>query len=305
MKLTTFRNKANQVVRVYKRRGITIFFYVTIGYLWKECIWFYIRIRTHSKPIKRVTCGNMMYLSRHDSGISKELAVFRIHEPISTWLLNQQIKVGMCVVDIGANIGYYALQEARLVGEVGKVIAIEPVPDNLTLLKKNVETNGFRNVKICPVAIGAKNESAKLYLSDESNLCSLNPQGDVHDSIINVPLRTLDSLLELEGKIDFIRMDTEGYETEIIKGMLSILNKYKPTMFIEIHQFIVGGKVMVRFLERLRELGYETKYVIDRGFDIPVVKGKNYVESISIDELIRDRRVVHSEGSLMIFLKAN
>ena len=301
MILTSVRVKVKKALDTYQAGGMIVLLYHAIGYFWKECAWLWIRMRTHSELIERTIYGNRMYLSSHDTGISKELAVFGTHEPIATRLLNQQIKPGMHVVDIGANIGYYALQEARLVGETGEVIAIEPVPDNVSLLTKNIEANGYQNLRIYSVAIGAENGTTKLYLSHESNLAALTSQKDVHDTCIDVPLRTLDSFLEYEGQVDLIRMDIEGYETEAIKGMIDILAKHKPILFIEIHQFIVGGEPIIQFLRTLKELGYETRYVIGRVFDNAVVKGKKYTETMSLDELMLDRWVVQGRGAMTIF----
>ena len=154
-----------------------------------------LRIRARGKKeIEKTVLGNVMYLSLDDVGVSKTLAVYGRHEPISTELFGQEIKEGMCVVDIGANIGYYALQEARLVGEAGRVIAIEPVPDNFVRLKRNVERNGCRNVELRQAAIGNENGTAKIYISRESNWSSLIPRG-VHTQSVDVQLWTLDSLL--------------------------------------------------------------------------------------------------------------
>ena len=244
-----------------------------------------------------------MYLSPHDTGISKELAVYKIHEPLATQLLGQEIKAGMRVVDIGANIGYYALQEAHLVGETGEVIAIEPVPDNVDLLRMNVEANGYKNVRIYQAAIGAEDGTTRLYLASKFNLSSLISR-DIHHACIDTPLWTLDSFLEQEGQIDYIQMDIEGYEAEALKGMRGILRKYRPSMFVEIHPSIVGGEPIIRFLEELKGLGYKTKYVIDKAFNYPIVRKKNAVETMSLDELMLDRRVTRGQAVLTIFLEA-
>ena len=303
MNLITITNLVKGAKHIYRSGGILTLFYRVIGYGWKEFAWFWIRVQTRGKLIERTPCGNKMYLSPHDEGISKELAVYGIHEPLATQLLRQEIKTGMHVIDIGANIGYYALQEAHLVGETGKVIAIEPVPDNVTLLRKNVEANGYRNVHIYPVAIGTKNGTTKIHISHESNLASLIPQ-DRHSTSVDVPVWTLDSLLEQEERVDYIQMDIEGYEVEVIKGMIGILRKYRPGMFIEIHTPIVGGESIIKFLKELKCLGYKTKYVIDKAFNSPLVWKKDAVETISIDTLMLDKRVARGQAVLTIFVEA-
>ena len=103
-----------------------------------------------------------MYLKLNDAGISRELALLGVHEPIATRLLNQQIKSGMRVIEIGANIGYYTLIAANLVGESGKIYAIEPEPANYALLTKNVEVNGYKNVIPIQKAISNEIGTSKL-----------------------------------------------------------------------------------------------------------------------------------------------
>lgn len=247
-----------------------------------------------------------MYLKLNDAGISRELTLSGVHEPIATRLLNQQIKSGMRVIEIGANIGYYALQEARLVGEGGEIIAIEPAPDNIVLLRKNIEANGIHNIRIYEGAIGNKNGTIELYLPPESNWSSIIPDKYAEHPCINVTIWKLDSLLADIEQVDVIRMDIEGYEIEAIKGMLGILQKYKPRLIIEIHPQITGGEPIKQFLERLMQLGYETKYVISRTIDHKFFKErKKYVETQSLNKLISDKRVVQGLDGFMIFLEAN
>ena len=246
-----------------------------------------------------------MFLSLQDTGISKELLAFGIHEPMSTKILNEQLKKGMRIVDIGANIGYYVLQEARIVGETGEITATEPVPYNFTMLKRNVEANGYQNIRLFRLAIGIENGTTKIYLSRESNLCSMTQQLTIHDTSIDVPVMTLDSFLEGKEKIDFIRMDIEGYEVKAIDGMLDILKKYKPKMMIEIHPFIVGGEAIIDYLKKLKSIGYETTFVIGRVYDNRFAMGKNRIEKMSLEKLIADKRIMQAVDAFMVFLEAS
>jgi len=80
-----------------------------------------------------------MHVHRFDRGIGKELVCYREHEPTATALLKTFLREGMTILDIGANIGYYALLEARSVGPSGRVVAVEPEPRNAALLRRNVQ----------------------------------------------------------------------------------------------------------------------------------------------------------------------
>ena len=87
-----------------------------------------------------VVHGHKMFLDPKDS---LRLSIFGVYEPFETDLVQHEVGEGDVVLDIGANIGYYTLIFARIVGEGGKVFAFEPDPDNFALLKKNVEASGY------------------------------------------------------------------------------------------------------------------------------------------------------------------
>ena len=299
--MPTTKSKINDVILIYRQGGMVTLIYRVIGYFLMKFFSLYLTVRTRGVTERKI-CGHIMYLNLRDPGIPRTIALFGKHEPLVTRLLNQEIKPGMNVVDVGAHIGYYTLQMAHLVGESGEVIAIEPTPDNANLLKMNIEANGYRNVRIYEVAIGAENGTARLYISRNPGLCSLIPS-DVHYSYVEVPLRTLDTLLEQEGKIDYIRMDIQGSEVEAIKGMQGILQKYGPALFIETHQWAVGGEALFQLFEDLKKLGYETKYVINYAFDHPIVK-RSAMGTMSLDDLKMDKRVMDGRAKISLFLEA-
>jgi len=88
--------------------------------------------------------GHKMYLDDLDT---LHLAINGIWEPLETNLIKNKIKEGDIVLNIGANIGYYTLLIARLVGSNGKVFAFEPDLNNFKILKKNIEINNYKNNK--------------------------------------------------------------------------------------------------------------------------------------------------------------
>lgn len=300
--MLTIKTKINDAILMYRQGGIVASICRVIGYCLMKSFSLYVRVRTRRGTIERKVCGHIMYLNLRDPGIPRTLALYGKHEPLVTRLLNQEIKPGMRVVDVGAHIGYYTLQMARLVGESGEVIAIEPMLDNANLLKMNIEANGYRNVRIYEAAIGSENGTARLYVSRNPGLCSLIPSG-VHYSYTEVPLWTLDALLEQEERIDYIRMDIQGSEVEAIKGMQGILQKYRPALFIETHQWAVGGEAIIQLFEDLKKLGYETKYVINYAFDHPIVK-RNAMGTMSLDDLKVDKRVIDGRAKISLFLEA-
>src|SRR5208283_4730282 len=100
------------------------------------------------------------------------------------------------------------------------VYAVEPVEGNIELLKKNVRLNNLKNVDIFQRAFGECNEESKIYVSNFSNLCSMNKNSTVGKIIgtQSVSKETVDTFLKNKSSPSLIRMDVEGYEYEILSG---------------------------------------------------------------------------------------
>ena len=88
-----------------------------------------------------------MYLDPKDRGISRTLLLFGERELDHKLILERIVKKNMKIFDIGANIGYYVLMESNLIGEKGKILAIEPVDKNIKLLRKNLKLNNNKITK--------------------------------------------------------------------------------------------------------------------------------------------------------------
>jgi FkbM family methyltransferase len=210
-----------------------------------------------------------MVVTHEDEGLSQELFVYGIHEPVLSVLIHNEIRKGDVIVDVGANIGYYVLIESSLVGANGKVIAIEPDPRSSQLLKENIALNCSKlNIDVFDVAIGSQKGVGRLCLSpafNKSHMRSHIFQGkgarDLEMSINTVPL---DELISNQPKIDAIRMDLEGYEFEAISGMIRTLLKFRPRLLImELHP-ISNRTPILHFFRVLSDLGYLVKWAVPR-----------------------------------------
>ncbi len=148
--------------------------------------------------------------------------VLHEHEPQTQQIIQKFVKPGMTVVDVGANIGYLTLLMAKIVGPAGKVYAVEPGRDNLAYLHKNIELNGVRNVRILPVAAGAERQSRNLYLRKAGTLHSLYENNQAIAETMQVQVAPLDELVQ-EKQIDFVKIDVEGGEIDVLRGMSKIL----------------------------------------------------------------------------------
>jgi len=226
-----------------------------------------------------------------DLGISSELLMFKIHEPLTTKLLSREIKKGMTCLDIGSNIGYYALLESKIVETNGRVIAIEPSPQNFQYLKKNLEIQNVKNVDAYNFAASDKNGEVNFLVYKESNGSFTIPDGeetDIPGEIIKVQAKTIDTFLEEISlkQIDFVRMDVEGYEYHIINGMKNIIKNSKPMFQIEIHSSLLGKQRTEKFLKEFQDGGYEAKYYVARDIDLPIIGSIRDVKNYSINTLL-------------------
>ncbi len=151
-----------------------------------------------------------------------------IHKwPEMIWLKENLISKGDVVFDCGANSGYTSVFFSRIVGVIGKVYAYEPHPLNIMALRKNTEINNAQNIVIIGAAVGST--PSKLFLSKHPNGAII----DRSDKTIQVDVVTLDDQLPLI-KPDFIKIDVEGHEIEVLKGAKKCL-KLLPKLDIEIH----------------------------------------------------------------------
>lgn len=167
--------------------------------------------------------GHKMFL---DSKDSLNLFVNGDWEPIETELFKTKIKEGNVVLDMGAHIGYYTLIAARIVGDRGMVYAFEPDIDNFNTLQKNIEINGYKNVKLIQGAVSNKTGKAKLYLSEDNK--GDHRIYDSHDNRNFIEIETIrldDYFKNNTSKIDFIKMDIQGAEWAAIQGMPDLLKK--------------------------------------------------------------------------------
>lgn len=207
--------------------------------------------------------GSKMYLDTFDEGICRDLIIDGIREASQVETVVRELKEGDIVVDIGANIGYYALLEAKLIGDKGKVYAIEPVPENIDLLKKNIALNKLSNIEVHQLAIGDKNGSAPMYTSVRRNLGTLREvsqsrKDTLVKGTVNVEVVTLDHFINNKPNPRIIRMDVEGYEYQVIKGMSGLLRMRLPlTIFIEFHFPTLKKEESVEILGTLHDSGFE------------------------------------------------
>lgn len=204
-----------------------------------------------------------MMLDISNLGVEKDLFLHQIRENESTSIFNEQLEDGMDVIDIGANIGYYSLIEAKYVGKSGNIMAIEPAPENFERLQENIVLNQYDNIDCIKKAVGAEKRTANMNISKAPNRNRIGT-GNTEKETIEVEVDTVDDLAK-EMEPDFIRMDVEGYEIEILKGMENILETESLKLFLEIHpkkieKFYDGNSEEI--WEKLSNKDFRIKYLV-------------------------------------------
>lgn len=165
---------------------------------------------------------------------------FNMMEPMQTAYFSRMVKEGQVVFDVGANVGYYTILGAKLVGMQGKVFAFEPLARNIAYLHRHVSLNRLSNVSIIPCACSDKIEVAAFYPEENAAVGHLESTSDkpftAGSKITLVPTLTLDAVSnKLSVWPDILKIDVEGAELSVLKGAKNILSNYKPTIFLSVH----------------------------------------------------------------------
>jgi FkbM family methyltransferase len=165
----------------------------------------------------------------------------------------------MTVLDIGAHHGLYTLLAVRKVGPKGRVIAFEPSPRERRCLNWNLRINRCKNVKVEPFALGAAEGAATLFVveGDSTGCNSLRPP-EVSEPTAeqSVEVRRLDRVLEELAiqHVDFIKLDAEGAELDILRGSGDLVEKEpRPVLLVEVydirtHPWGYDASEIIRFL---------------------------------------------------------
>jgi FkbM family methyltransferase len=177
------------------------------------------------------------------------------------------VRPGQVVYDVGANIGFFTILCARLVGPEGRVFAFEPMPANVATLRHNIAMNGLENVTVVEKALSFSSGTAELFISPWPAFHSLNVEGAVKrdnrgrdaGAPIVVETVTLDGFLRGHGGPvpDLVKLDVEGAELLALEGMRETLRTRAPLLVCELHWTNVPYK------EFLRSVGYRAR-VLDR-----------------------------------------
>jgi len=192
---------------------------------------------------------------------------------------------GLTVFDVGGYEGIFTLFFARRVGPGGQVVTFEPNPRNFQKIAENVRLNGFPNVRIQQIALGGTPGRASLvFPADETARGSM--EAHIADQIrqekdvkaIDVRVDTLDHQIATGvPEPDFVKLDVEGLELDVLQGMKLLLERRRPRLYIEIHGADATSKLsnVTAVAELLWKAGYTLLHVesstdLERPDQLPV-----------------------------------
>jgi len=190
------------------------------------------------------------------------------HEPLTSRVLKKMLRSGDVVIDVGANIGYFTLLAASIVGPKGRVHAVECSPDTLAVLETNVRKNNLQNVKIHPVAAAKERGTLNLNVT-AIGLSWIEPHANWPGSeggrrTMSVPAVPLDEMIQ--SPVHFVKIDAEGVDLDVLKGMkhilaenprISVIVEWAPPLLAE------AGRDPLELPRWLQEAGFRNICLLD------------------------------------------
>jgi len=162
------------------------------------------------------------------------------------------------VIDVGANLGFVVLLFAQHVGPGGQIYAFEPSPITYTKLLEVMEKNELHNVQCFNLGCGSARKEETLLVPASSGNATIRRSG-LHQAgacrEVNIQIDTLDNvILPFEQKVDLLKIDTEGFEDQVLEGAAEVVARYRPIVYLELSQEY--GDSSARAVAWLRARGY-------------------------------------------------
>lgn len=235
--------------------------------------------------------GLKLWVDLGDRGVSMH-CVTGSYEPAETIFIRNFLSAGMTFVDIGANIGWFTLNAAKIVGPTGRVISFEPRADTYAALNRSLEDNGY--LSFCRTHNNAVGDApGELLIGWNPQLG--NPGGTwllsekpLQDAYVNsgaatqkTEVVTLDSVIG-DARVDLIKIDVEGAEPLALSGALGVLKNQRPTILCEINPSLlqtVSQTDEQTFVQAIEGWGYECRLLTLEG-----VIGRPFQERHEVSE---------------------
>ena len=216
------------------------------------------------KTVRGKWHGYLMHLQLSDWSERQTYFLGRYHDLGTQLLMSRCLRPGDRVVDVGANIGMVSLHAAALVGDTGIVEAFEPQPACCQRITASVEMNRLRQIRLH--RIGLSDVPDTLTLSVSVNHSGTGTLGTIREedarwitSRVQVPVQTGDSVLLSDDRpIALVKIDVEGFETRVLRGMRETLARWKPIVTTEVFGPWLerAGSSVGELTQLMRDMGY-------------------------------------------------
>ena len=211
--------------------------------------------------------------------VGASIIAHQSYEKHVTDVIRAELKEGDVFLDLGANLGYFAMMGCSIVKERGKVISFEPNPQNLQLITASQQDNKFNNLTLYPYAV-SDHATTLRFTTVGSNGGVITEHSKYQTHYLMVESVVLDDFLKDEERIDFVKMDIEAHELPALRGMENLMRKFRPKLVTEFHPWAISinnPEPTEELLEKIESFGYR----------ISVIKhGGGLVETNSAKEVI-------------------
>lgn len=203
--------------------------------------------------------------------ICRQIYFLNYYDKRGIAFIKKTLKPNNTFIDIGANIGSYSLIASKGVGKNGKVICFEAIKKTFNKLTKNINDNGLINIEVYNNAIYNNNQILTLFVANNSNLgmSSIHQHDSQSGTKESCEAVTLDSFIKSNSieAIDLIKIDVEGAELYALEGMKECIQKFKPSIFIELSNNVLKNTEINKqqIIDLLINQGYKMFGINEKG----------------------------------------
>ena len=261
------------------------------------------RVIFPKKPkLKQLSIEDMEYIVWINEEVGKQLLLRREYERNNIKAFSRLIQEGDICFDIGGNIGYYALNFAKMCGPAGHVYAFEPVEKNALVIKLSSLLNGYENISVIEKIVSDKNVELGLILPGDSAYAYLDQtgcmKGDNSEArLIKKPSITIDRFVSDSdiSKISLIKVDVEGAEGLVLKGAEKILSQKEIQPRVIMMELVddylsLYYSSVERIIEKMKLWGYAPYWADEKGYlnKYDLLKDQNRLEVFFVNQITED-----------------
>jgi FkbM family methyltransferase len=246
------KNIISRAFGTFRRGGATAVLLKTARYARRT----YRRLRFSPYTIDKEVAGEHIRFYIGDV-VGEEWYVPYSENPELIWV-KKHLHGGDLFVDCGCHHGMVSMLASRWIGHEGRVVAFDGLPENIEIVRKNVSLNGIFNVESHNIAVGSKNGTVRFARASNGYITERS------DNVVEVPIVTLDQFFA-DRRLDFLKVDVEGHELEVMKGARRIIRDLVPALNIEVHcvQFDRPEESIRAIFEELPAGRYRVEVLLD------------------------------------------